>query len=112
MPLNFNFKNKSLKILMHNFLFQSNYLFKVCSNLSFLLEISGSILNIYFLSRVLCFLYSGMVNQQIFLSYSVIRHAQDLGHKQSLGIVMPPGPVPVRVSDMTSEGLVEAGYVR
>ncbi len=56
-------------------------------------------LNIYFLSRALCCLYLGMVDQQIFLSSSVIRRAQDLGHKHSLGIALPPGPVPVKVSE-------------
>ncbi len=34
-----------------------------------------------------------MVDRQIFLSSYVIIRAQNSGHKHSLGIVSPPGPV-------------------
>ena len=40
-----------------------------------------------------------MVDRQIFLSSFVIRCVQGLGHKHSLRIVSPPGPVPARISD-------------
>ncbi len=49
---------------------------------------------IYFVSRVLCSLYLGMVDQQIFLSSNVTSCAQNLGRKHNLGIVSPPAPVP------------------
>ncbi len=49
---------------------------------------------IYFLSKVLCSLYLGMVDRQIYLSSYVVSRAQSFGHKHSLGIVSPPGPVP------------------
>ncbi len=63
-----------------------------------LLEKSVTILKYLFLIKSTFFI--GMVDQQISESSSVIRHAQDLGCKHSLGIISPHvGPVPVSISN-------------